>query len=256
MWCRFEPCFGTFTMLLVEGSFETDFLEIYLTPSSKYVISEIQKLWGSYFISKCSKFNLDLENAAKNSEKVFCFWNNRIWIVVVKLSLLRAGYFSSVASVLTTSPNKWHVNRRDFFEHNFFASDQWICQKCCDTDFNSVCARLPCCLSKGSLKRYFLDIFLSKHVFRVPNFGNIQAVRVILFKKMFKILILKMQQKIEKKNCFSDSCIWIGIVKLSLLRTGYFSLVANVLANSPKIWHVNKRDIFQINCLPSDQWIW
>ena len=143
--------------VLWNGTFKT----FNLTPFSKYVISEIQKLWGSSFISKCSKFNLDFENAAKNSEKVFCFWDNRIWIVVVKLSLLRTGCFSSVANVWTTSPKNWHVNRRDFFENNFFASDQWICQKCCDTDFNSVFARLPCCLSKGSLKRYFLDIYLT-----------------------------------------------------------------------------------------------
>ena len=39
----------------------------------------------------------------------------------------------------------------------------------------------------------------------------------------------------EKVFCFWDNCISPGIVKLILLRTGYISLAANMLANSPKI---------------------
>ena len=86
--------------------------------------SEIQDLWASSFWSKCSKFQLDFKNAAKNSEKVFCFWDNCIWIGIVKLSLLRTGYFSSVANVLTSSPKIWHVNERDIFQLNWLGSDQ------------------------------------------------------------------------------------------------------------------------------------
>ena len=56
-----------------------------------------------------------------------------------------------------------------------------------------------------------------------------------------------MQQKMEKKFFFSDNIILIGIVKLSLLRTGYISSAFNVLRSSPKILHVNKRDFFQLN---------
>ena len=37
---------------------------LYLTTFSESVISEIQKQWGSSFISKLSKFNLDFKNAA------------------------------------------------------------------------------------------------------------------------------------------------------------------------------------------------
>ena len=44
--------------------------------------------------------------------------------------------------------------------------------------------------------------------------------------------------------------------KLSLLKTGYFSLEANVLASSPKIWNVKNKGILQLNWLGSDQWIW
>ena len=52
----------------------------------------------------------------------------------------------------------------------------------------------------------------------------------------------------EKIFCFWDNCISPGIVKLTLLRTGYLSLAANMLANSPKIWHVSKRYLFKLNC--------
>ena len=62
-----------------------------------------------------------------------------------------------------------------------------------------------------------------------------------------------MHQKIEKKFFFWDNCIWTGIVKLSLLRTVYISSAANVLATSPKIWHVKKRDVFQLKQLESEQ---
>ena len=52
-----------------------------------------------------------------------------------------------------------------------------------------------------------------------------------------------MQKKyFENVFCFWDNYIWIGIVKLPLLRTGYFSLAGNVLTSSRKVLHVNKRD--------------
>ena len=31
---------------------------------------------------------------------------------------------------------------------------------------------------------------------------------------------------------------------------------ANSSRSSPKTWHVNKRDFFQLSCLGSEQWIW
>ena len=66
-----------------------------------------------------------------------------------------------------------------------------------------------------------------------------------------------MQQKIQKTFFyFWDNWIWIGTVILTLLRTGYFSSVANVLTNSPKIWHANKSDFFEHKMFSSDQWIW
>ena len=37
---------------------------------------------------------------------------------LVNISLLRTGYFSSAANVVTSSSKIWHVNKRDFFQRN------------------------------------------------------------------------------------------------------------------------------------------
>ena len=125
------------------------------------VLSEIQNLSGSIFFKKCPHFHLDFKNSARNWEKVFCFRDNCIWIGIVKLSLLRTGYFSSVANVLTSSRKIWHFNKRDFFEQKSFVSDHWIVWRCCDADFNSFWGRLPSCLTKHPLKQDFLDIYVA-----------------------------------------------------------------------------------------------
>ena len=50
------------------------------------------------------------------------------------------------------------------------APGRYFLHYCC-YDFNSVSARLPCCLSKGHLKQEFLGIILSTF-FALRNFGN------------------------------------------------------------------------------------
>ena len=240
-WARLPYCFSN-------GSLKRHSLEFYLTTFSESVFSETQKLWRSCFDSKCSKFNIDFKNAAKNWEKFFCFSDNCIWIGILKLSLLRTGYFSWAANVLTSSPKIWHVNKRDLFEHNFLAIDQWIWWGCCDAEFNSVWARLPCCLWKGPMKRVFLDIYLTR--FSESVISEIKKLwRSSLDSKCLKFNIdfKKAAKNSENVFCFWDNCIWIGITKLSLLRTGYISSAANVLRSSPMIWHVNKRNFFQLN---------
>ena len=90
---------------------------------------------------------------------------------------------------------------------------------------------------------------LSNYVFRIRNFGNTKAVRDIFCFRIFNIEVRfkKFSQKLRKNFCFWDNCICIGIVKLSLLTTGYFSSAANVLTSSPKIFHVNKGDLLQLS---------
>ena len=111
---------------LSNGSLKRSFLDIYLTTFSESVISKLQNLWGSYFVSNWLKFNLHFKKTAKNWKKVFCFWDNCIWIGMVTLFLLRTGYFSSAANVLRSSPKILHVNKRDFFRLNCLGSDEWI----------------------------------------------------------------------------------------------------------------------------------
>ena len=151
LWWRFQQCSGTFTMLLAKGFSQTGLFR----HLSDYVFRvrnfKITKSMRDSFLPKCSNFHLDFKITARNIEKVFCFLDNCIWIGSLKLSLLRRGYLSSATNVLTTSPNIWHVNNRDFFKLNWLGNDQWIWWRSSDADLNSAWAHLPCCLSKGSL---------------------------------------------------------------------------------------------------------
>ena len=113
------------------------------------------------FFLKCLKLKIDFRNVGINWGNAFCFWDNCIWIGTFKLSLLRTRYFCTAANVLTSSTKIFHVNKRDFFQHNFLASDQLIWERCCNAGFNSAWVRLPCCLSKGPLKQHFLDVYLT-----------------------------------------------------------------------------------------------
>ena len=63
----------------------------------------------------------------------------------------------------------------------------------------------------------------------------------------------KWKKHCKKGFCFSDNSMWIGSVKLSLLRREHLSLEVNVFTNSIKIFDIPKRVFFQVNCLLSDQ---
>ena len=131
---RVQGYFGPFIMLLVEGSSETrrlGHLSNHVFGVRNFGNKKIyeghifsQNVQNLLKISKYSKFNLDFKNAPKKWEKVVCFWDNGIWIDVLKLSLFRTGYLSSAANVLTSGSNVWHVNKREFFLLKCFDSDQ------------------------------------------------------------------------------------------------------------------------------------
>ena len=253
----FESARASLRYCLSKDPPKRDFLDIYLTTFSESLTSKIKSVWGSYFCSKCLKFNLDFKNAGRNWGNLFCFLDNCIWIGIVQFSLLRTGYFSLEANVLTSSPKILDVNKRDFFQLILFGSGQWIWQRVCDADFNSACARLPSCLSKGALKRDFLDI--CQTTFSEFVISEIQKLwGSSFFSKYSKFnLDFKNAAKNREKVFFLwDNFIWIGIVKFSLLRTGSFSLVDNVVTHRPKIWHVNKRNFFDYHFPASGQWIW
>ena len=190
-----------------------DFLDIYLTTFSEVVVSETKNLWGSSFFPKDLEFNLDFKNAAKNWEKVFCFWDNSIRIGIVKLSLLRKGYCSSAANALITRLKIWDVNNRDFFQLNWVGSDHLKAQMCCDGDFNSDLARLPYSLSKRPLKQDFLDIYLTTF-FKVviSEIKNLWGSSFFPKDLEFTLDLKNAAKNWEKVFCFWDNCIWIGTV--------------------------------------------
>ena len=160
-WRRFQKLLGRFTLLLVEGFSET----VLFRQLRDYVFGlrnfgNRKHMTVIFFFSKYLKFKLDFKNVGKNWEKVFCFWYHCIWIGIVKLSLLRTGYFLSAANVLTKSSKIFYVNKRNFFQLNWLGRDQWIWERFCNAEFNSASASALCCLSKGPLKRDLLDIHL------------------------------------------------------------------------------------------------
>ena len=161
LWFRLEQCLGTFTILLVEASSERRLFR----HLSDYVFSvrnsENTKSMSVIFVSKCLKFNIDFKNSQTDSEKISGFLDNCIWIGIVNLSLLSTGYFSSAPNVLTSSRKILHVNKRDFFQLKCLDSDQSKSSRCCNANFSSAWALLPCCLPKGLLKWVFLNIYLT-----------------------------------------------------------------------------------------------
>ena len=62
-----------------------------------------------------------------------------------------------------------------------------------------------------------------------------------------------MQSKTEKKFFFWGNSIWIGWVKLSVLRREYLSSAVNVLTNRLKILHSTNIGFFQLNYVKIDQ---
>ena len=60
----------------------------------------------------------------------------------------------------------------------------------------------------------------------------------------------------EKAICFSDNCIWIGCVNLSLLRREYLSATLYTFRKCAKVFHITMKAFFQLICLHSDQYIW
>ena len=85
-----------------------------------------QQIWSGSFHWKCSNFDVDLKNAHKNWEKVFCFSDRCIWIVCIELSLLRREYSSWSVNVLTKRLKTLHVTKSNFFELNYFHRDMWL----------------------------------------------------------------------------------------------------------------------------------
>ena len=106
-----------------------------------------------------------------------------------------------------------------------------------------VLSCLPCRLSRGPFKRERLDIYL-RTSFVVGNFGNTEAMRVIVFWKFSKFNAdsKNAEKNWEKMFSFWDKSIWIVCIHLSLLLREYLLLGVNVLRKGLKNFHVSKSD--------------
>ena len=136
------------------------------------------------------------------------------------MSLLSIGYFSLAANLLKSSPKILRVNKRDFFHINSLGNGQSIWERVCESGWNSAWARLPSCLSKGPLKRDFLDNCLTTFPESV-----ISEIQKLLWSSFFsKCLKFNLYFKNagnnwEKFLCFWYNYIWICNLKLFLLGT-------------------------------------
>ena len=123
LWCIFQQYYGPFTILFVEGSSETGrFRHLSNHVFRVRNFANAKYIWASSFPQKSPSFIPHFKNPEKNREKVFYFWDNCIWIGIIKLSILRTGYLSSAANMITTSPKTWNGNKKDFFQSNCLGS--------------------------------------------------------------------------------------------------------------------------------------
>ena len=189
----------------------------------------------------------------ESAKKFFSFWDNWIWIGIVKLSLLTTGYLSSAANLLTRRPNIRHINKRDFLQLNCLAMIKKY-DKFALMHISIVFGLVTMFLVQGSSESGLLHIYLttiSKSVIsEIENLcGSSFFKKCSISKPDFK----NAEKNLGKYFSFWDYCIWIGLVKLSLLTTEYLSSAANVLTSSSKVCHINKKDFLQLICLHSDQ---
>ena len=116
---------------------------------------------------------------------------------------------------------------------------------CCR--FQMGLALLPCCLSKGFLKRFFLGIYLTTFcdsvILKIQNLlGSSFSLNYMKFNLDFK----NAAKNWENFFPFSDNSIWIDIIKFSVWKTGYLSSAANVVTNSTKTVHFWSMNIIKV----------
>ena len=97
----------------------------------------------------------------------------------------------------------WDNARGDIFQINFPQNDEKKWYKASHGDFASIRDTFTCWLSKRFLKRHFLEGCLTK-TFTVYKFGNILAMTIIFFIKMFKswCRFQKWNKKLSKSFSF------------------------------------------------------
>ena len=196
---RFHKCLGSFNKLTVKGCFQTALFREWLTKSLRVCNFGNTLAMTITFFSKCWKFDKDLKNWIKNSEKFFCFYDSFIWIRNGKLSQSRTGYLSSTVNVLTNTRKISNITKGEIFWISFLHRNRKYNKGGSHADVKSIWDRLRCWLSKDVLKRRFLGSRLTKSL-TVCNFTNTLGMTIIFFLKMFKISCRL--EKVNKKIFF------------------------------------------------------
>ena len=158
---------------------------------------EYKSLEGHLFFSKCSIFDIDFENAAKNWQKPFCFLDNSIWIRCVNLAFLRREYLSS--SMYWQRILRSYITLRETFSSQFPL--QWSIIM-----INKLSCRVQQCLTPLTIllleasSEAGLFGHLSNHVFCIRIFPKYISYEGPLFFQMFKIWnrIQKCSKKLTK----------------------------------------------------------
>ena len=122
---NFNSALANLPCYLLKGPLKRDFLDIYLTTFLESVNSKIHLLWLSPFFRKCSKLNLNLENAKKICENIFRFWHKGIWKCCNKLCLLRREYLSSAVNGLLNTLTILYITQRDLLNLSYLHKVKW-----------------------------------------------------------------------------------------------------------------------------------
>ena len=230
--CSFAQCFGPFPMLLVEVSSETRLCRhlsnhVFPSPSiQKYISYE-----GHLFFWIFSKLSLNLENATKNPKKFFVAEIIASENVAINCLSYKENTYYQQSMGLKNGPKILHI-----------------------TQWNSLSARFPCCLSKGPLKWDFLDTYLTMF-FGVSKFKNTWVDWVTVFWKCSKLnLNLENANRIQKIFFVSEKIASENVaINCFLLQREYLLSAVNGLTKSPKVLHITQRDFLNLNCLHRDQ---
>ena len=115
----FQKCFGSFTIILVEGSFEIGSSRHYL--STSFAVRNFGNTYASrvIFFLKMLKIWARFWKYRKKVRKRSLFFSICNWSGCVKLSLLRKECLSSTVNVLTNSP-KTFVSLRKIFLNSIY----------------------------------------------------------------------------------------------------------------------------------------
>ena len=122
--------------------------------------------------------------------------------------------------------------------------------------FQQVLGAFTMFLFEGSLETGLFTHWCN-HLFRSQQFRKYLTYESYLFfwkGSKFKLDFKNAKKNGEKVFCFRVNCIWIGCVKLSLLRREYLPSALSVLGKSLEILHITKINLLQVNCNHSDKY--